>query len=351
MDKRDGLTPGEKLLPCPFCGCLPKMVCDNGPFLVECPSCRAAGGRAPYEGKAAKFWNRRSESVSLSEPSQSSHEDSIMHTKGVKPIHEVGSEASPFNTGAANTCPKCNGPMYHEMGQKWCEQCDVKAFEMDPHFSTTPPREAPAPTTQDDKPIPRPGCTTHFLKCWPEPFSAKARGNKPMEIRKYDRDYQVGDVLVEQEWDPDTEKYSGKEIRELVTYLISGKWGLPGDIVVMATRILDASPPAQAPPTDVREVAREKLKELSRLFHTRRPSEISVPIEWVEALAALSQPSPSNRATSKVPTPGNMVGWENGKVVVFDGQGNPVRSVSPLLIPASLRPPPNPPGESSQEGK
>jgi hypothetical protein len=49
-----------RLLPCPFCGENPTMTLDGGPYLVECPSCRAASGTAPYPAKAAKFWNRRS---------------------------------------------------------------------------------------------------------------------------------------------------------------------------------------------------------------------------------------------------------------------------------------------------
>jgi hypothetical protein len=52
-------NPTPSLAPCPFCGENPTLVNDNGPWLVECVTCRAASGRAPYEAKAAKLWNRR----------------------------------------------------------------------------------------------------------------------------------------------------------------------------------------------------------------------------------------------------------------------------------------------------
>lgn len=51
------------LKPCPFCGERAALVADNGPYLVECVECRAAGPRAPYPKKAAEFWNRRSTPV------------------------------------------------------------------------------------------------------------------------------------------------------------------------------------------------------------------------------------------------------------------------------------------------
>lgn len=37
---------------------------------------------------------------------------------------------------------------------------------------------------------------THYLKCWEMYFDPIAEGRKTFEIRKNDRDYQTGDVLV-----------------------------------------------------------------------------------------------------------------------------------------------------------
>ena len=43
---------------------------------------------------------------------------------------------------------------------------------------------------------------THMLKCWPEYFKQVKAGTKTFGIRENDRDYQVGDVLYLQEFEP-----------------------------------------------------------------------------------------------------------------------------------------------------
>lgn len=42
----------------------------------------------------------------------------------------------------------------------------------------------------------------HYLKTWPSYFQAIKAGDKPFEVRRNDRDYQPGDTLILQEWDP-----------------------------------------------------------------------------------------------------------------------------------------------------
>jgi hypothetical protein len=61
---------------------------------------------------------------------------------------------------------------------------------------------------------------THKLKCWPQFFQPTLNAHKRFEVRKMDRDYQVGDILVLQEWDPDTRAYSGREVEVRVDYLL-----------------------------------------------------------------------------------------------------------------------------------
>lgn len=49
----------------------------------------------------------------------------------------------------------------------------------------------------------------HYLKIRPEYYLPVTRGIKQFELRKDDRDYKVGDLVVLQEWDG--EKYTGRE--------------------------------------------------------------------------------------------------------------------------------------------
>lgn len=60
---------------------------------------------------------------------------------------------------------------------------------------------------------------THELKIQPEYFNAVLMGTKTFEIRKNDRGYKVGDMLILKEWVPDTQKYTGKELARRVTYI------------------------------------------------------------------------------------------------------------------------------------
>lgn len=61
----------------------------------------------------------------------------------------------------------------------------------------------------------------HDLKIWSRFFEAIQDGSKTFEIRKNDRGFLVGDQLLLREWLPDTEEYSGREIRARVTYLVA----------------------------------------------------------------------------------------------------------------------------------
>lgn len=76
--------------------------------------------------------------------------------------------------------------------------------------------------------------SVHRLKTWPEYFQALCSGRKTFELRKNDRDFRVGDVLLLEEWDPATKAYSGRLIEREVTYIAQGVFGLPADVCVMA---------------------------------------------------------------------------------------------------------------------
>lgn len=61
---------------------------------------------------------------------------------------------------------------------------------------------------------------THALKTYPEYFKDIELGIKKFELRKDDRDFKVGDVLLLQEYNPVNEKYTGKELSVLVEYIL-----------------------------------------------------------------------------------------------------------------------------------
>jgi hypothetical protein len=64
---------------------------------------------------------------------------------------------------------------------------------------------------------------THELKSWPEFFQPMFTGEKRFELRRNDRDYLPGDLLILREWEPrEGGKYSGRTLYMLVTYVLSG---------------------------------------------------------------------------------------------------------------------------------
>jgi hypothetical protein len=65
----------------------------------------------------------------------------------------------------------------------------------------------------------------HKVKSWPHLFEATLSGAKTHELRRADeRDYQVGDLLRLQEWDPETQQYTGREMTMRITYITSAKY-------------------------------------------------------------------------------------------------------------------------------
>lgn len=63
---------------------------------------------------------------------------------------------------------------------------------------------------------------THDLKTWPVYFAALRDGTKTFELRRDDRDFEVGDALRLREWNPQDEQYTGRvEFRD-VAYILRG---------------------------------------------------------------------------------------------------------------------------------
>ncbi len=75
----------------------------------------------------------------------------------------------------------------------------------------------------------------HVLKTWPEFFEPLLSGKKTFEVRKNDRDFQVGDALSLLEWEPESRMFSGRKIYCDVSYILAGPaFGIEGGFVVLA---------------------------------------------------------------------------------------------------------------------
>lgn len=74
---------------------------------------------------------------------------------------------------------------------------------------------------------------THVLKTYPQYFQQTLEGNKTFEVRLNDRGFRVGDIVILREWD--NIKYSGREIKGRITYILDDKFiGLSKEYVVFS---------------------------------------------------------------------------------------------------------------------
>ena len=82
----------------------------------------------------------------------------------------------------------------------------------------------------------------HVLKTWPVYFDAIKRGDKNFEVRRDDRGFQKGDILVLQRTDPERNlkvdlDYRGAvkhELRKRITYVLTGgQFGIEPGFVVL----------------------------------------------------------------------------------------------------------------------
>lgn len=66
---------------------------------------------------------------------------------------------------------------------------------------------------------------THELKCWPEFYDAIADGSKPFDLRKNDRKFKVGDLLILRRFNDRTARYTGEQVKRRITYVMDGVGG------------------------------------------------------------------------------------------------------------------------------
>ncbi|HZR35154.1 MAG TPA: DUF3850 domain-containing protein [Nevskia sp.] len=69
----------------------------------------------------------------------------------------------------------------------------------------------------------------HKVKIWPAPFRDVVERRKSFEVRKNDRDYQPGDVLWLEEFNPQSAELTGRSQLVDIDYVLrAGEYGLPG---------------------------------------------------------------------------------------------------------------------------
>ena len=73
----------------------------------------------------------------------------------------------------------------------------------------------------------------HELKIYPEYYKQILLGLKKVEIRLNDRNYQEGDLLIFNEFDPKTEKYTSFQVKRNQEIIIRDVAGLDPDYVIM----------------------------------------------------------------------------------------------------------------------
>lgn len=61
----------------------------------------------------------------------------------------------------------------------------------------------------------------HELKIQPEYFDAVLKGKKTFEIRKNDRNFKEGDLLLLREFDPVSAQYTEQEVMKQICYITS----------------------------------------------------------------------------------------------------------------------------------
>lgn len=128
-------------------------------------------------------------------------------TRHVENGHEIYETSDP---GAPHTIKDQNG----EVVLALCVRCGKGEAELDgPCIPKHPPRV---------------GVRVHRLRTWPAYFDAVEAGTKPFEVRKNDRDFHVGDLLLLLRWEPLRKRYTMdadgvfRMVFRRVTYVLHG---------------------------------------------------------------------------------------------------------------------------------
>lgn len=60
-------------------------------------------------------------------------------------------------------------------------------------------------------------------KIWPEFFDLVRDGKKKFDVRLNDFECNPGDVLILEEWNPETKEYTGRKIKKKVNFVLKTK--------------------------------------------------------------------------------------------------------------------------------
>lgn len=73
----------------------------------------------------------------------------------------------------------------------------------------------------------------HELKIWPEYFEEILAGTKTFEVRKNDRDFKTGDILLLMETIDDM--HTGRGVSKTISYILQGgQFGIAEGYVIMS---------------------------------------------------------------------------------------------------------------------
>lgn len=76
----------------------------------------------------------------------------------------------------------------------------------------------------------------HDLKILPEYFDLVQSREKTFEIRKNDRNYQIGDIVVLKEWDLIKQEYTGRTVSRVITYILDDNTYLQNGYVALGIK-------------------------------------------------------------------------------------------------------------------
>ena len=76
----------------------------------------------------------------------------------------------------------------------------------------------------------------HYLKTLPEYYKDVFYHNKKFEVRKNDRDFKVNDILILEEYDPMTNKLTGRRVTRTIIYILDNAEYLQEGYVVLGIK-------------------------------------------------------------------------------------------------------------------